>query len=490
MWGLGNFNLLLIFLQLLLSLLFYILNADFPPITHCLVPKIMEAKETLWKRCLEIIEEQILPESYSTWFSPTYPRTLDGSLMTIAVPNQFYRKCLIENYRDLIETTLKSVSEQPMLVDFCIVSEKNAQLDQHIEMREALEIEPVKESLPPVLSSLNPKYNFSNFVVGSSNQFAHAAALAVSTHPALAYNPLFIYGSVGLGKTHLLHAIGNKICENNPGSRVRYISAESFTVDLIESIKKDKMPFFRKRYRPLDVLLVDDIQFIAGKERTQEEFFYTFNTLYESHKQLVISSDRYPKDIHNMEERLRSRFESGLVADINPPDLETKVAILYKKADFHQKIIPQDVAIFIASNIKSNIRELEGFLLRVIAFSSFTHRKLDLELTKEVLKDFTLDKNKHFTIANIIKTVAGYYDIKVSDIKSKRRTRDISIPRQIAMFLCREHTKSSLPEIGRQFGGKDHTTVIFSYKKISGLVKENKDLKVSIQEIIDLIEKG
>jgi chromosomal replication initiator protein len=250
------------------------------------------------------------------------------------------------------------------------------------------------------------------------------------------------------------------------------------------------MPFFRKRYRPLDVLLVDDIQFIAGKERTQEEFFYTFNTLYESHKQLVISSDRYPKDIQNMEERLRSRFESGLVADINPPDLETKVAILYKKADFHQKLIPQDVAIFIASNIKSNIRELEGFLLRVIAYSSFTHRKLDLELTKEVLKDFTLDKNKHFTINNIIKFVAGYYGLKVSDIKSKRRTRDISIPRQIAMFLCREHTKSSLPEIGRQFGGKDHTTVIFSYKKISNLIKENKDLQTSIREIMDLIEKG
>jgi chromosomal replication initiator protein len=482
-------------LQLLLGLGFNILNAD-PPYnfkTYSLVSKNMEAKETLWKRCLEKIEEQILPESYTTWFSPTYPRTLDGSLMTIAVPNQFYRKCLIENYRDLIETTLKSVSEKSILVDFCIESEKTAQTDQYNEANEAVEnldFEPIQQPMLPVPSSLNPKYNFSNFVVGSSNQFAHAAALAVSTHPALAYNPLFIYGSVGLGKTHLLHAIGNKICENNPGSRVRYISAESFTVDLIESIKKDKMPFFRKRYRPLDVLLVDDIQFIAGKERTQEEFFYTFNALYESHKQLVISSDRFPKDIHNMEERLRSRFESGLIADINPPDLETKVAILYKKADFHKKTIPQDVAIFIASNIKSNIRELEGFLLRIIAFSSFTHRKLDLELTKEVLKDFTLDKNKLFTITNIIKFVAGYYDIKVSDIKSKRRTRDISVPRQIAMFLCREHTKSSLPEIGRLFGGKDHTTVIFSHKKISSLVKENKDLAVSIQEIMDLIEKG
>ena len=447
----------------------------------------MEVKETLWKKCLEKIEEQILPESYTTWFSPTYPRAFDDGLMTIAVPNQFYRKCLIENYRDLIETTLKSVTEKPVLVDFCIESEICAQTDQLKEVEKPPVIELVES---PVPTSLNPKYNFSNFVVGSSNQFAHAAALAVATHPAIAYNPLFLYGAVGLGKTHLLHAVGNKICENNPGSRVRYISAESFTVDLIESIKRDKMPFFRKRYRPLDVLLVDDIQFIAGKERTQEEFFYTFNTLYESHKQLVISSDRYPKDIQNMEERLRSRFESGLVADINAPDLETKVAILYKKADFHKKDIPQDVAIFIASNIKSNIRELEGFLLRVIAYSSFTHRKLDLELTEEVLKDFTLDKNKHFTITNIIKYVAGYFGLKVSDIKSKRRTRDISIPRQIAMFLCREHTKSSLPEIGRQFGGKDHTTVIFSHKKISKLVKENKELEASIRDIINLIEKG
>ena len=450
----------------------------------------MEAKEALWKKCLEKIEEQILPESYSTWFSPTYPRTFDGGLMTIAVPNQFYRKCLIENYRDLIETSLKSVTEKPILVDFCIESEKIAQTEQNKQGQETPVIEAEQSSFPPVVSSLNPKYNFSNFVVGSSNQFAHAGALAVATNPAIAYNPLFLYGAVGLGKTHLLHAIGNKICENHPESRVRYISAESFTVDLIESIKRDKMPFFRKRYRPLDVLLVDDIQFIAGKERTQEEFFYTFNTLYESHKQLVISSDRYPKDIHNMEERLRSRFESGLVADVNPPDLETKVAILYKKADFHQIFIPQDVAIFIANNIKTNIRELEGLLLRVIAFSSFTHRKLDLDLAKEVLKDFALDKNKHFTIPNIIKSVARYYNIKVADIKSKRRTRDISVPRQIAMFICREHTKSSLPEIGRQFGGKDHTTVIFSYKKISNLIKENKELEVSVQEIVALIEKG
>ena len=453
----------------------------------------MEVKETIWKKCLEKIEQSILPDSYTTWFSPTYPRNLEDGLITIAVPNQFYRKCLIENYRELIENTLKTVADESILVDFCIESEKNSYTEQDkldLVITEESKLNENKLGLDVCSQTLSSKHTFSNFVVGSSNQFAHAAALAVANNPSIAYNPLFIYGAVGLGKTHLLHAIGNNIQKNNPNSRVRYISAESFTVDLIESIKRDKMPFFRKRYRPLDVLLIDDIQFIAGKERTQEEFFYTFNALYESQKQVVISCDRYPKDIQNIEERIKSRFESGLVADINTPDLETKVAILYKKAELHKKEIPQDVAIFIASNIKSNIRELEGFLLRVIAYSSFTHRKIDLEITKEVLKDFTFDKKKNFTIQNILKTVASYYDIKVSDIKSKRRTREISTTRQIAMYLCREHTKSSLPEIGKQFGGKDHTTVIFSHKKISNNVKENNDLKASIQDILNLIENG
>ncbi len=453
----------------------------------------MEVKETIWKKCLEKIEQSILPDSYTTWFSPTYPRNLEDGLITIAVPNQFYRKCLIENYRELIENTLKTVADESILVDFCIESEKNSYTEQDkldLVITEESKPNENKLGLEVCSQTLSSKHTFSNFVVGPSNQFAHAAALAVANNPSIAYNPLFIYGAVGLGKTHLLHAIGNNIQKNNPNSRVRYISAESFTVDLIESIKRDKMPFFRKRYRPLDVLLIDDIQFIAGKERTQEEFFYTFNALYESQKQVVISCDRYPKDIQNIEERIKSRFESGLVADINTPDLETKVAILYKKAELHKKEIPQDVAIFIASNIKSNIRELEGFLLRVIAYSSFTHREIDLEITKEVLKDFTFDKKKNFTIQNILKTVASYYDIKVSDIKSKRRTREISTTRQIAMYLCREHTKSSLPEIGKQFGGKDHTTVIFSHKKISNNVKENNDLKSSIQDILNLIENG
>jgi len=453
----------------------------------------MEPKETIWKKCLEKIEGNILPDSYETWFSPTYPRDLEDGLITIAVPNQFYRKCLIENYRELIENTLSVVANERILVDFCIETEKNLQIDDsNNNEHQAVSGKPnvYTSQLKPDIDahSLNTKHTFSNFVVGPSNQFAHAAAQAVAKNPSMAYNPLFIYGSVGLGKTHLLHAIGNDIRKRNPGLNIRYISAESFTVDLIESIKKDRMPSFRKRYRPLDVLLVDDIQFIAGKERTQEEFFYTFNALYESHKQVVISCDRYPKHLQNIEERIKSRFESGLVADINIPDLETKIAILYKKAEFHKKQVPQDVAIFIASNIKSNIRELEGFLLRVIAYSSFTHRNIDLPLAREVLKDFTFDKSKNFTLQNILKVVGSYYNVKTSDIKSKRRTREISMSRQIAMYLCREHTKLSLPAIGKQFGGKDHTTVIFSHKKISANLKEDRELASSIKDILELIE--
>jgi len=441
----------------------------------------MKTKNVLWKKCLEKIEQQILPESFNTWFSPTYLHKTDGRVWTIAVPNDFYKKCLKENYQNLIESTLDTLTEDKTEVDFLV----EAQAEETPAKPEA---KPIETREVPENSTLNPKYTFSNFVVGSSNQFAHAASQAVANHLGMAYNPLFLYGFVGLGKTHLLHAIGNAIVERDPAARVRYISAESFTVDLIESIKSEKMPAFRNRYRPLDVLLVDDIQFIAGKEKTQEEFFFTFNSLYESHKQVVISSDKYPKDIHNMEERLRSRFESGLIADIKPPDLETKMAILYKKAEFHQKVLPQEVALFIANNIKSNIRELEGFLLRIIAYASFTQREIDLKLAKGVLEEFTSDKTKNYTIPIIIKTVASYFNIKVSDIKSKNRSRNISLPRQIAMFLCREYTKSSLPDIGRQFGGKDHTTVIFSYKKISSLIKENSDLSKDVQKIMRLIE--
>ena len=446
--------------------------------------------EVLWKNCLDEIEKRVLPENFNTWFTPTYPCSKDEEALTIAVPNRFYEKCLTENYLELIQNVLEKVSNQRLEIRFK-VNPENAGSEASANIQESTKT----RDLPPPTplfnhGVLNPIYVFDKFVVGSNNQFAHAACQAVAGNPAHNYNPLFLYGAVGLGKTHLLHAIGNAIVKDNPEARVRYISAESFTVDLIESIKKDRMQSFRERYRPLDVLLVDDIQFIAGKERTQEEFFYTFNSLYEYHKQIVISSDRYPKDMQNIEERLRSRFQSGLIADIMPPDLETKIAILYQKAEIHQKNLPQDVALFLANNIKSNIRELEGLLLRVIAYASFTRREINLELAQEVLKDFTIDKNRHFTIPNIQRTVAQYHQLKVADLKSKKRSRDISVPRQIAMYICREYTQASLPEIGRQFGGKDHTTVIFSYRKVAGLIKENKALENRIQEIIKLIENG
>lgn len=458
----------------------------------------------LWNSCLEEIEKKILPENFNTWFSPTFSAGNENGQLTIAVPNRFYEKCLTENYLDLIQETLNSLSSEKVDIRFEVIPGGAPMASRKQEetpapaVKETRSVDSSREeaicTFPPAYPTfrtcLNPKYQFSSFVVGPNNQFAQAACEAVSNNPGFNYNPLFLYGAVGLGKTHLLHAIGNEILNRHPDAKVRYLSAENFTVDLIESIKRDQMASFRERYRPLDVLLVDDIQFLGGKERTQEEFFYTFNSLYEYHKQIVISADRYPKDMHDIEERLRSRFESGLIADIIPPDLETKIAILFKKAENHKKEISQEVAAFLAQNIKSNIRELEGLLLRVIAYASFTRREVDLELAQEVLRDFTVDKNRNFTIPNILKIVASFFNLKVQDLKSKRRSREISVPRQIAMFICREYTSASLPEIGRQFGGKDHTTVIFSHKKISKLVKENKEMEKTVDEIVKIIEHG
>lgn len=463
---------------------------------------------SLWNSCLQEIEKKILPENFNTWFSPTFPASKENNRLTIAVPNRFYEKCLTENYLDLIQDTLDNLSREKIEIMFEVIPGGLSPRTPSPSPKELVKKEPEPTRAetpaetppsPPVFmqrggnsyrTCLNPKYRFDSFVVGPNNQFAQAACEAVSNNPGFNYNPLFLYGAVGLGKTHLLHSIGNEILKAHPDAKVRYLSAENFTVDLIESIKRDQMHSFRERYRPLDVLLVDDIQFLGGKERTQEEFFYTFNSLYEYHKQIVISADRYPKDMHDIEERLRSRFESGLIADIIPPDLETKIAILFKKAESHKKKISQDVAAFLAQNIKSNIRELEGLLLRVIAYASFTKRDLDMELAQEVLRDFTVDKNRNFTIPNIMKTAASFFNLKVQDLKSKRRSREISVPRQIAMYICREYTPASLPEIGRQFGGKDHTTVIFSHKKISKLVKENKEIENTVDEIVKIIEQS
>ena len=444
-----------------------------------------------WEKCLAKIKKEISDENYSTWFVPIRLHSITKDKLILTVPNTFYKDCLLQNYHEIITSAVTLFAESSVEITLQIEANPSEPLQNKI-MSPSLQHSDSNQEKTFITpnNTINPKYNFENFIVGSSNQFAHAAALSVANNPKVTYNPLFVYGGVGLGKTHLLHAMGNVIIKKDPRARVRYLSAESFTVDLIESLKRDDMRSFRGRYRPLDVLFVDDIQFLAGKERTQEEFFYTFNTLYESHKQVILSSDSYPKDMRNIEERLRSRFESGLVADIEPPDLETKIAIIYKKGEEHNREIPADVASFIASNIKTNVRELEGLLLRVIAYASFTHRPIDLGLAQEVLREFIFDKNKYFNIVTIMTATASHFEIKVSDLKSKNRSRRISIPRQIAMYLCREHTKLSLPDIGRHFGGKDHTTVIFAHKKCTRLINENDDLKKTVKTITANIESG
>ena len=333
-------------------------------------------------------------------------------------------------------------------------------------------------------STLNPKYTFNSFVIGNSNRFAHAASLAVAEAPAKAYNPLFIYGGVGLGKTHLMHAIGHYILESNPNAKVVYVSSEKFTNELINAIKDDKNEEFRSKYRNVDVLLIDDIQFIAGKERTQEEFFHTFNALHDANKQIILSSDRPPKEIPTLEDRLRSRFEWGLIADIQVPDFETRMAILKKKADVENLNVANDVMGYIASKIKSNIRELEGALIRIIAYSSLTNREVSVDLATEALKDIISKKQgKHVTIDAIQDIVASYYNLRIEDLKSQRRTRSVAYPRQIAMYLSRKLTDMSLPKIGEEFGGRDHTTVIHAYEKISENLKTDDTLQHTVNNI-------
>jgi chromosomal replication initiator protein len=336
--------------------------------------------------------------------------------------------------------------------------------------------------------ALNPKYTFQSFVVGSCNQFAHAAAQAVADMPSKTYNPLYVYGGVGLGKTHLMHAIGHLIKSRNSSLRLTYISSEKFMNELINAIRYDKTINFRERYRTIDVLLMDDIQFLAGKERTQEEFFHTFNALYDSQKQIVISSDCAPREIPTLEERLHSRFEWGLIADIQPPDLETKVAILKRKAENEKIDLPDDVALFIASKIKSNIRELEGSLVRLVAYASLKGLKIELSVAQEILKNIIEDDTNGVSIEVIQKAVAQYYDLKISDLKSKNNSRSIAVPRQVAMYLCKTLTKSSLPEIGREFGGKHHTTVLHSINKIGGLYQTDSVFHRLINKLIAEIQ--
>jgi chromosomal replication initiator protein len=419
-----------------------------------------------WNSLAERLRGALPPEEYATWFAPLLLRSERDDEVVLVAPNARFVRTLEENYRDLLDRAAGESGDELFHVALVAADEP------------AEEIAPVDTTEPA--SRLNPKYTFETFVVGSSNQFAHAAARAVGESPARSYNPLFLYGGVGLGKTHLLHAIGHQVVRRHAGLKVLYLTAEQFVNQLINSLRFKSMHAFRERYRAIDVLLVDDIQFFANKERTQEEFFHTFNTLYTSQKQIVLSSDTAPRNMPAIEERLRSRFEWGLIADIQPPDLETKVAILRRKADLDGAGLPDDVALFIASQVRSNVRELEGLLTRVVAFASLTGRPLSLELAKETLRDILPDESRRPTAAEIIKFVARHYGLKVGEIKSKTNSKPIAFPRQVAMYLCKQLTDLSYPEIGRQFNDKHHSTVMYSVAKIDELRTSDVELARTI----------
>lgn len=438
--------------------------------------------KTLWAKTLDIIKSELSEVSFNTWIKSCEPISISSNTIKISVPNSFTQDILDKRYKDLVANSIKAVCSKLYTIEFIIVSDIYDKVD---ETKDASS----KQSKSIVVndemsSTLNPKYTFNSFVIGNSNRFAHAASLAVAESPAKAYNPLFIYGGVGLGKTHLMHAIGHYILEGNPSAKVVYVSSEKFTNELINAIKDDKNEEFRNKYRNVDILLIDDIQFIAGKERTQEEFFHTFNALHDANKQIILSSDRPPKEIPTLEDRLRSRFEWGLIADIQVPDFETRMAILKKKADVENLNVANEVMGYIATKIKSNIRELEGALIRIIAYSSLTNREVTVDLATEALKDIISKKQgKHVTIDIIQDIVSSYFNLRVEDLKSQRRTRNVAYPRQIAMYLSRKLTDMSLPKIGEEFGGRDHTTVIHAYEKISENLKTDDSLQHTVNDI-------
>lgn len=444
-----------------------------------------------WKKILEIIEKETSKQNFSTWIRPIKFKNIDKTNINVSVNNKFFSDWIRENYKEKIEKIYESkFGEKKYLVisieESEIVIKKNVKEikdDKKSDLNEKI----IEKNINN-FTNINNKYLFNNFVCGPSNQFAHAASLAVANNPATTYNPLFIYGGVGLGKTHLIHAIGNEIIKNNQKYKVSYYSSEKFMNELVNCIRYGKMEEFRNKFRNMDVLLIDDIQFIAGKERTQEEFFHTFNALYESHKQIIVTSDKFPKEIPGLEERLRSRFEWGLIADIQVPDVETKLAIVKVKADQNNIKISDEVAYFLANSITSNIRELEGLLIRIGAFSSLTSTPIDITMAKNVLKDVLIEKSKEITVEEIQKIVSNYFNIKISDLKSAKRHKSLVIPRQISMFITRKLTDLSYPEIGANFGGKDHSTVIYAIKKIEKLISEDIHLKTTIDKIINNIE--
>jgi len=437
--------------------------------------------DDLWARLLDSLARTLPTPVLDNWVRPCRLAAVEGDHLRIGAPNKFSRDWLAQNYLDALHQAARECLGGHPRITLTVDSDGSPA---------AAAPTPRLERAPGgggTVDGLNPRYTFDAFVVGSSNQFAQAACQAVAELPSRAYNPLFIYGGVGLGKTHLLHAVGHQSARLFPGMSVAYLSSERFTNELINAIRYDRTAEFRARYRTIDLLLIDDIQFISGKERTQEEFFHTFNDLYESRKQIIVSSDSSPKEIPEIEERLRSRFEWGLIADIQPPDFETRVAIIKKKAALERVRLGDDVAYLIASRIKSNIRELEGSLTRMIAFCALTGREMTVDLAQEVLGELWGEEEKIITIDQIQRRVCDFFGVKLSDLKAKTRTKAIAFPRQVAMYLARQLTHSSLAEIGRAFGGKDHTTVLHAVDKIQTLLQEDPKLRKTTDSLIQSI---
>jgi len=440
---------------------------------------------SIWDQILSRIETKVNRHSFYTWFKPTTLVLDAGGSISVRVPNQLFKDWLGKHYSLVLSEALTEVQRPDTSLVFLPEGVTPPEAPAPSVVPQVADKPEVVAPQPPRVGSLNERYTFDTFIVGPSNQFAHAACRAVAEAPSRSYNPLFIYGGVGLGKTHLMHAVGQYVLEHDRTQRLTYISSERFMNEMINAVRYDRVLDFRERYRSVDVLLVDDIQFLAGKEGTQTEFFHTFNALYDSQKQIVLSSDSPPHDIPQLEERLRSRFEWGLIADIQPPDFETKVAILKKKAETEAVPLPDNVAMYIAGKIKSNIRELEGSLIRLIAYASLTGQEMSLQLAQDVLKNVLEHEEKAITIEAIQKFVADYYNLKMAELKSRNNSKSVAMPRQIAMYLCKSLTHASLPEIGRSFGGKHHSTVIHSIRKVEDLRKKDGNFNILIGNFLE-----
>src|SRR5215510_14309790 len=440
----------------------------------------------LWEQVLARVETKVNRHSFYTWFKPTSFVGEDRSTVTVRVPNALFKDWLTKHYSAVITEAITEVKRSGLAVNFVSDAKPDAgPIPVSPDEAATPDVEPASSAVGVGGAGLNPRYTFDTFIVGSSNQFAHAACRAVAELPSRSYNPLYSYGGVGLGKTHLMHAVGHYVLQHDRNLKLTYISSERFMNEMINAVRYDRVLDFRERYRSVDVLLVDDIQFLAGKEGTQTEFFHTFNALYDSQKQIVLSSDCPPHEIPALEERLRSRFEWGLIADIQSPDLETKVAILKKKAETEAVPLPDNVAMYIAGKIKSNIRELEGSLIRLIAYASLTGQEISLPLAQEVLRHIIDHEEKAVTIEVIQKFVADYYNLKLVDLKSRNNSKSVAMPRQIAMYLCKSLTHASLPEIGRSFGGKHHSTVIHSIRKVEELRKKDPDFNSLMNNFLE-----